>query len=75
MTFRYKGSKYSYTPFPSLKQLPEMKEYKETKYVDMGAAFDIETTSYISEKYMKPMATMWHWQFGLKESDMTERVN
>ena len=73
MTFRYKGSKYSYTPFPSLKQLPEMKEYNETKYVDMGAAFDIETTSYISEKYMKPMATMWHWQFGLDDLTITGR--
>ena len=74
--FQYKGNKYKYQPFADLKEslLPKMLQYKESGYVDIGAAFDIETTSYFSEKYNKPMATMWHWQFALDDLTITGRT-
>ena len=74
--FRYKGEKYKYIPFSELeeKNLPKFLPYKETGYIDMGAAFDIETTSYFSEKYTKFMGTMWHWQFGLDDMTITGRT-
>lgn len=74
--FQYKGNKYKYEPFADLKesQLPKMVQYKESGYVNIGAAFDIETTSYFSEKYNKPMATMWHWQFALDDLTITGRT-
>lgn len=34
-------------------------------YINIAAAFDIETTSFFSKKYDKDIATMWIWQFGL----------
>ena len=74
--FRYKGEKYKYIPFSELeeKNLPKFLPYKETGYIDMGAAFDIETTSYFSEKHTKFMGTMWHWQFGLDDLTITGRT-
>ena len=74
--FTYKGKRYKYIPFSELeeKSLPKFLPYKETGYIDMGAAFDIETTSYFSEKYTKFMGTMWHWQFGLDDLTITGRT-
>lgn len=34
-------------------------------YINIPAAFDIETTSFYSKKYDKDIATMWIWQFGI----------
>ena len=67
--FDYNGEHYSYIPVEdfTVSQLPEFKKYKDSEYVNIGAAFDIETTSYYSEKYEKYMATMWHWQFGIDD--------
>ena len=74
--FQYKNQKYKYCPFSEFdeKLLPKFLPYKESGYVDIGAAFDIETTSYFSERHKKPMATMWHWQFGLDDLTITGRT-
>ena len=74
--FQYKREKYKYCPYLEFdeKLLPKFEPYKESGYVDIGAAFDIETTSYFSEKYTKPMATMWHWQFGVDDLTITGRT-
>ena len=40
------------------------KVYKQG-YASTAAAFDIETTSYYSEKYEKDLATMYIWQLGI----------
>ena len=78
-TYTYKDkneeitSEYSYIPFSEFKEsdLPAFIGYKDSEYLDVGAAFDIETTNFYSKKYKKPLATMWHWQFGIDE--MTDR--
>lgn len=76
--FEYNGEKYSYIPFKELQQdkdlLPEFVPYRESGYINVGAAFDIETTSYLSKKYKKALATMWHWQFGLDDITITGRT-
>ena len=57
--FEYNGEKYSYIPFKELQQdkdlLPEFVPYRESGYINVGAAFDIETTSYLSKKYKKAL--------------------
>jgi len=71
-------SEFSYTPFEEFEEdkklLPAFVEYKESGYIDIGAAFDIETTNFYSKKYKKPLATMWHWQFGIDEMTITGRT-
>lgn len=58
---------YSYLPVNEFKvsMLPKVKPSKKEKILKIGAAFDIETTSYHSEKYDKDLATMYIWQFGI----------
>lgn len=74
-TFTYKDMQFEYCPYSEFTEdlLPAMLPYKKSGYVDIGAAFDIETTSYLSEKYKKALATMWHWQFGLNDLTVTGR--
>ena len=75
--FDYNGASYSYyysQEFKPRTQLPQFKEYRDSGYIDMGAAFDIETTSFYSEKYRKAIANMWHWQFGLFDCTYTGRT-
>lgn len=81
-TYTYKDkdeeitSEYSYIPFSEFKEsdLPAFIGYKDSEYLDVGAAFDIETTNFYSKKYKKPLATMWHWQFGIDEMTITGRT-
>ena len=76
--FTYNEEEYSYTPFEEFendkKLLPAFVGYKDTEYLDIGAAFDIETTNFYSNKYKKPLATMWHWQFGIDDLTFTGRT-
>lgn len=74
--FTYKDEEYTYTPFSEFKEseLPAFIGYKDSEYLDIGAAFDIETTNFYSSKYKKPLATMWHWQFGIDEMTITGRT-
>lgn len=75
-TFEYDGNTYSYYYGVEFnpKQIKEMKPVGNSGIIDMGAAFDIETTSFYSEKYKKAIATMWHWQFGLDGNTYTGRT-
>lgn len=74
--FIYKDMKFEYIPYSEFTEdlLPELLPYKKSGFVNAGAAFDIETTSYLSEKYKKAMATMWNWQFGLDDLTITGRT-
>ena len=73
MIFEYNNDIYEYIDYSEFNEsiLPEFKRYKETEFINIGAAFDIETTSYLSKKHNKAMATMWHWQAGI--DDLTIR--
>lgn len=55
---------YTYVGDFDFNELPEPSAFKNG-YLDVPAAFDIESTSYYSKKYKKDVATMWIWQFGL----------
>ena len=67
--FDYNGEHYSYLPVEdfTVSELPKFIKYKESEYVNIGAAFDIETTTFYSEKYDRWIATMWGWQFGIDD--------
>ena len=74
--FELNRVKYKYFPFKDIKKdieayLPQFYLFDDTGYIDMGAAFDIETTSYYSEKYKANRATMYHWQFALNDLVIT----
>ena len=73
------GRIYSYYPYLENKDnldqiIPEFKAYRKSGYIDVGAAFDIETTSYYSEELKANRATMYHWQFGLNDVVITGRT-
>lgn len=70
--FELDGVTYTYYPFKEIKKnidayIPELIPYEKSGYIDIGAAFDIETTSYWSDKYEANRATMYHWQFALND--------
>lgn len=77
--FVYDGRNYNYYPYSDNKTeldniIPEFKKYRKSGYIDIGAAFDIETTSYYSEELKANRATMYHWQFGLNDVVITGRT-
>lgn len=74
--FNYNGERYTYISIQefNVSLLPKFNKYKDSLYVDIGAAFDIETTSYYSEKYEKWLATMWGWQFGIDDLTIMGRT-
>ena len=69
-TYRSKGKRYKYITAEDIitgkDKLPikTSKVYK-SGYASTALAFDIETTSYYSEKYKKDLATMYIWQLGI----------
>lgn len=70
---------YLYTKYKTVtdKQLLKIKE--KTKANEKGIAllplsFDIETTSFYSEKYDADIATMYTWQFGIDYETITGRT-
>lgn len=58
---------YSYIPVEDfdISMLPIVKPSKKEKYLKIGAAFDIETTTYHSDNYDEDLACMYIWQFGI----------
>lgn len=79
MKFTHEGATYEYYPFSENEKtieslLPEFVKSENGPYIDIGAAFDIETTSYWSEKYEAHRATMYHWQLGLDKLVITGRT-
>ena len=73
--FKVDGCKYSYIPFEKLdlSKLNLSKEKHRFDYMKIACAFDIETTSYYSEKYQKDLATMYIWQMGLNKDTIIGR--
>ena len=59
---------FDYTTLPT-----DLQVFKNG-YINIGAAFDIETTSFYSKKYDKDIATMWIWQFGLGDITILGRT-
>ena len=79
MTFIHEGESYTYYPFNEIKDnineyLPEFVKHENSSYIDLGAAFDIETTSYYSDKLDGNRACMYHWQVGLNKLVITGRT-
>ena len=78
-TFTLDGVTYSYYPYSENKSnidtlIPPFEAYKKSGYIDIGASFDIETTSYFSSKLEANRATMYHWQFALNKTVITGRT-
>ena len=66
MTFEHDGNTYTHYPFTEIEKdidsyLPVFVKHPESHYIDIGCAFDIETTSYYSSKYEANRACMYHW--------------
>ena len=54
--------------------LPSGLKVFKNGYINIPAAFDIETTSFYSKKYSKDIATMWIWQFGIGDLTILGRT-
>lgn len=79
MTFEHDGNTYTYYPFTEIEKdidsyLPVFVKHPDSHYIDIGCAFDIETTSYYSSKYEANRACMYHWQFALDKLVITGRT-
>lgn len=74
--FKIDGKKYSYIPCEKLdlNKLNLSSEVFRYKYLKIGCAFDIETTSYYSEKYDKDLATMYIWQLAIDKDTIIGRT-
>lgn len=66
--FEYEGNQFQYIPYNTLLDLnallPKRKDYKQSKFLDMGAAFDIETSKVPNEN----LSFMYMWQFAISNS-------
>lgn len=61
-----KGKKYKYTPSDRFDpDILDMREVYNTGFIKIAVSFDIETTSFYSDKYKKDIATMYVWQLGI----------
>lgn len=77
--FGIEGVLYTYYPYSENKKeldtiIPPFVACRKSGYIDIGAAFDIETTSYYSDKFEANRATMYHWQFALNDVVITGRT-
>lgn len=72
MTFEYQNNTYSYIPYEELEMsmLPKRRDYKQSKYLDMGCGFDIETSRVPNEK----LSFMYMWQFAIDEVTIIGRT-
>lgn len=74
--FRKNGKMYFYIPVTDAfeyEDLPDFEPEGDSGYQNVGMAFDIETTSYITEAG-EHRATMYHWQFGIDKHTFTGRT-
>lgn len=74
--FKVDGKKYSYIPSENLdlNKLGLSSDKYRYNYLKIACAFDIETTSYWSEKYEKDLACMYIWQLGINEDTIIGRT-
>lgn len=72
MTFTFKDNTYNFIWFTDLKteDLPPRKTYKQSKFLDLGCGFDIETSRIGNEK----LSTMYVWQFAINEITILGRT-
>lgn len=74
MTFEYDNHTYSYIQYNSalfnVECLPKRKDYKQSKYLDMGCGFDIETSRIPDEH----KSFMYMWQFAINEQTIIGRT-
>lgn len=66
MQFEYEGNKYSCILYDSsfdVNCLPKRKDYKQSKYLDLGCGFDIETSKIPDES----LSFMYTWQFSIND--------
>lgn len=68
--FQVDGIKYHYIEFEEvtkewIQEKVDRSPVSESGIVMLPLSFDIETTSFYSEKYKKDLATMYVWQFGI----------
>ena len=74
--FRKNGKMYFYIPVTDAfeyEDLPDFEPEGDSGYQNVGMAFDIETTSYVTESG-EHRATMYHWQFGIDKHTFTGRT-
>lgn len=74
--FTVDGQKLTYIPFENLdlNKLKLSSEKYRYNYLKIACAFDIETTSYYSEKYDKDLAAMYVWQLSLDKDTIIGRT-
>lgn len=75
-SFIFKGNKYSWIPFEKfdISKLHLSDKVFAAGYLNIGCAFDIETTSYYSKNYNKDLATMYIWQLSLNKDTIMGRT-
>lgn len=69
-TFKDKEYTYLWAHEVTIKDLPVGKKYKQSKYIDIGSGFDIETSRIGTEK----LSTMYVWQMSLNELTVLGRT-
>lgn len=73
MEFKYEGNTYKYTPYSmllNLENLPTRKDYKQSKFLDIGCGFDIETSKIPNEN----LSFMYMWQFSIDNGKHEETI-
>ena len=68
-SFKTENGKFSYIlakDFDISRLKLSTKKYR-FEYLNVGVAFDIETTSFYSKKYDMDLATMYIWQLGINK--------
>ena len=75
-SFKIDGAKYTYIPFDKfdISRLKLSNTKYRFEYLKVACAFDIETTSYYSNKYQKDLATMYIWQLGINKDTIIGRT-
>ena len=75
-SFKIDGAKYTYIPFDKfdISRLKLSSTKYRFEYLKVACAFDIETTSYFSNKYQKDLATMYTWQLGINKDTIIGRT-
>lgn len=75
-SFYVKGNKYTWIPYENfdISKLHLSEKVYAAGYLNVGCAFDIETTSYYSKSYDKDLATMYVWQLSLDKDTIMGRT-
>ena len=77
--FKTENGNFNYIPFHTIHEsdIPKLmknRKVSENGYILLPMSFDIETTSYYSERYKSDLATMYIWQFGIGRNTIIGRT-